>query len=59
MAHFFIFTISALLMIVLFSMSLIGQAHIVKIKKVSHDFLHTVLLQKKPYGEYGDFVKSA
>ena len=42
MALVFIFTILALLMIVSFSLSLIGQALIMKIKKVSHDFLHTV-----------------
>ena len=33
MAHFFIFTITALLMIVSFSLSLIGQTLIVKILK--------------------------
>ena len=38
----FNFTILAVLMIVLFLMSLIGQVLIVKIKKVMLDFLHTV-----------------
>ena len=59
MAHFFIFTISALLIIVSYSLSLIRQ--VTKIKKVRHDFLHTVILNPKMIpshlnGIFGNFA---
>ena len=44
---FFIFTVSALILILLFSLSLIGQALIVKNEKVSHEFLHTPIMVKR------------